>query len=369
MKEELRRGIKKPINLLFICVSSLLMISLFTYVHLDRYETFEIRNKGETSQVNGALMEYEIVDSSEGSTLYQNLLLQKSILAKQLNSVLFNEPQKYIETSLELTNLRLEAREDQEFDTNMEALQPGITSILKDNTYYGFLEKNQEEVILKPESIGSLVFLFLSVLGVIWFPICAFLTANALEDEYEHSSLVKGQPTTFMKRMIHKVLVLYAFFALSFGLALVIGGLLTQFLGNPINDLGNSQAVQLIDFLVLKNWQVMLSYFVYLSVLFFFVFSLSIFLNVVVRNFYLTLIIEICFYAITILLPNLISYLPWYVGSYIIPTYLFNGNYLLENPQTQLNPVYGLVSLLISILILNSLTSLLTKRGLKGVRE
>ena len=368
MKEEFRRGIKKPINLLFIVLSSLIMISVFIYVHIDRYQTFEIKNRSEATQVNGALYNYEIVDITEGSTLYQNLLTQNSVLARQLNSVLFNQPKKYIETSQELTELRLAIRDDKEFDQNIAALQPNITSILKDHTYYSHLEETNEEVILKPESFGSLTLLFLSVLGVIWFPACAFLTANVLEDEYEHTSLVKGQPRTFIHRMFHKVAVLYSFFALSFVLALVVGVILTQIWGNPINDLNNSQAIQLIQFSIIKNWQAILGYFIYLSILFFFIFSLSVFLNVVIRNFYLTLIIEICFYAVTILLPGFISYIPWYVGSFIIPTFLFNGTYLENNPEAILNPVYGTISLLLSIIILNVITSLITKRGLKGVR-
>ena len=103
--------------------------------------------------------------------------------------------------------------------------------------------------------------------------------------------------------------------------------------------------------------------------LFVFVFMLSVFLNVLVKNFYLTLIIELIFYGITILMPAFISQSPWYIGSFIIPSYLFNGDYLSGQTTTLLNPIVGMIYLIIASGILGFFTSILSKRGLKGVRS
>ena len=369
MKEELRRAIKRPINILFMLLGVLTMSALFFYVHTDKYQTFEIKNKSEAMQINASLLPFQIVNSDEGGAVYQNLLMQKSILAKQLNSVLFDQPKKYIETSQELTQLRLELRDEDEFNESISMLQPEITTTLKENAYYSYLIKNQEEVVLKPESFSSLTLLFLVILGICWFPICAFLTANVLEDEYEHSSLVKGQPRPFMKRMLTKISVLYSFFVISFVGSLVTALLWTQTLGNPLFDVTKVNAVQLLDFVILQNWQIIGLYFIYLSLLFVFVFMLSVFLNVLVKNFYLTLIIELIFYGITILMPAFISQSPWYIGSFIIPSYLFNGDYLSGQTTTLLNPIVGMIYLIIASGILGFFTSVLSKRGLKGVRS
>lgn len=369
MKEELRRGIKRPLNGLFLLLGIILMTGLFVYVHTDQYETFEIKNKSEAIEVDGALLPYQIVNSDEGDAVYQNLLKQKSVLARQLNSVLFNQPKKYISTSQELTNLRLDLRNATSFEEELSFLQPSLESVLKDEAYYTYLAEQEEEVILKPESIASLTILFLTVLGVIWFPICAFLTANILEDEYEHTSLIKGQPQPFMKRMMKKFSVLYLFFVVSLLGAFLVGGILTQLLGNPVNDLSHVNAIQLMSFVILKNWQIICAYFIYMSILFLFVFTLSVLLNIVFRNFYLTLIIELAFYGLTILLPDFIAQAPWYIGSYIVPSYLFNGNYLTDTSSGLLNPVVGSLYLLVASGLLSMLASLLSKRGLKGVKN
>lgn len=368
MKEEFRSAIKKPINLLFICLGSLLMTGIFIYVHTDNYETFRNKNKSADSQLSGALLSFKIVDSDEGSSAYQNLLYQKSEIAKQLNSVLFEEPDKYNETSLELTNLRLSLREEPDFTEQVSLLQPKLAAILKDKVYFSYLTQTGEQVILKPESFGSLTLIFLSVIGVACFPVFAFLTSNILEDEFEHSSVVKGQPIPFIKRMLKKALVLYEMFIISFGLALLTSILLTQFLGNPITDFNSGSVVQLMNFIVIKNWQVISLYLIYLSVLFFFTVSLSIFLNVLLRNFYLTLILELLLFAIPILLADLIGKSPWFIGGFLIPTYLFEGNYLVESTQSLLNPVFGVAYLILASILLIWLTSILTRRGLKGVR-
>ncbi|NKC67310.1 hypothetical protein HED35_04350 [Vagococcus fluvialis] len=367
MKEEFRRAVKRPLNILFMLLGCLLMSILFTYVHTDKYQTFELKNKSEALQVTASLLSFQVVNSDEGTPVYQNLLLQKSILARQLNSVLFEQPKKYIETGQELNQLRLEIRKEKDFTDSIKILQPNITETLKEEAFYNHLIDNKQEVILKPETFGSLTLLFLTILGVVWFPICAFLTANVLEDEYEHSSLVKGQPKTFMKRMLTKISVLYIFFVISFTAALGVSFLLTQILGNPMNDLNQVNVIQLVNFSILANWKIIGLYFVYLSILFVFVFILSVFLNIIVKNFYLTLIIELIIYALTILLPGFISQAPWYLGSFIIPSYLFNGHYLTDT-TTLLNPVFGAVYLVVASVILGFLTSLISKRGLKGVR-
>ena len=103
--------------------------------------------------------------------------------------------------------------------------------------------------------------------------------------------------------------------------------------------------------MILQNWQIIGLYFIYLSLLFVFVFMLSVFLNVLVKNFYLTLIIELIFYGITILMPAFISQSPWYIGSFIIPSYVFNGDYLSGQTTTLLNPIVGMIYLIMKIAI------------------
>lgn len=368
MKEEFRRAIKRPLNILFMLLGCLMVSAIFTYVHTDKYQTFEIKNKSEALQVTASLLSFQVVDSKDGTPVYQNLLLQKSILARQLNSVLFEQPKGYIENSQELNQLRLDIRKEKDFTESINMLQPNLTETLKEEAFYNYLIDHEQEVILKPETFSSLTLLFLTVLGVVWFPICAFLTANVLEDEYEHSSLVKGQPKTFMKRMLTKISVLYAFFIINFVVSLGVSFLLTQFLGNPLHDINQVNVIQLIGFSILANWKIIGLYFMYLSILFIFVFILSVFLNVIIKNFYLTLIIELIIYALTILLPDFISQAPWYLGSFIVPSYLFNGYYLTDTTATLLNPVFGAVYLVAVSVILGLLTSSISKRGLKGVR-
>ena len=68
-------------------------------------------------------------------------------------------------------------------------------------------------------------------------------------------------------------------------------------------------------------------------------------------------------------MPAFISQSPWYLGSFIIPSYLFNGDYLSGQTTTLLNPVVGMIYLIIAGGILGFFTSVLSKRGLKGVRS
>ncbi|MEG0256392.1 MAG: hypothetical protein RR554_11010 [Vagococcus sp.] len=368
MGEEFKSILKKPINLLFIGVGMILVSVLFMIVSTNQYDTFEKQNKRESYQIAGSMLAFQFVDVDEGNPIYQNLSEQTQIIARQLNSVLFDQPKKYIESSYEMTKLRKELRQEEGFNKDIELLQPTLAKIKMDDAYFSYLLKNDETVYLKPETFSTLSLLFFSILGVLWFPICAFLTANILEDEYEHKSLVKGQPITFLKRCLKKYLALFSLFMLNIGSGLILCLGLTQLFGNSVNDLNNYTVVQLISFSILRNWQVILLNVLYLAVLFSFVFVLSVFLNVLLRNFYLTLIIEMLFYSLTILLPEFISDSPWYLGGYLIPTYLFEGKFLTDSSSALLNPLFGMGYLLVMSGVLLFLISSLSKRGLKGVK-
>ena len=71
MKEEFRRAIKRPINVLFILLGCLLMSGIFFYVHTDKYQTFELKNKSEATQIDASLLPYQIVNSDQGSVSYR----------------------------------------------------------------------------------------------------------------------------------------------------------------------------------------------------------------------------------------------------------------------------------------------------------
>lgn len=362
-----RNMLKKPINIVFLFLSIILMIISFFYVYTDQYDTFENQNRRADYQIDGALLSFEMVDTAEGSPIYQNLALQKREIAKQLNSVLFEKPDKYIETGKELAKLREDLRKEKGFNHEIEMLQPPLSKTKMDNIYFTHVLKTNEIVYLKPETFSTLSLFFFSILGIIWFPVCAFLTANILEDEYEHKSLLKGLPETFLSRCLRRYRTLSKFFIIGLLGALLLGFMLTQLFGNGVNDLGQSQVVQLISVTILKNWQVILLYIFYLVILFSFVFTLSIFLNVLLKNFYLTLILEMIFYALTILLPEFISESPWYLGAYLIPTYLLEGRFLTNTTSVFLNPIVGMGYLLMTTYLLVLLISLMSKRGLKGV--
>lgn len=74
------------------------------------------------------------------------------------------------------------------------------------------------------------------------------------------------------------------------------------------------------------------------------------------------------FYSLTILLPEFISDSPWYLGGYLIPTYLFEGKFLTDSSSALLNPLFGMGYLLVMSGVLLFLISSLSKRGLKGVK-
>lgn len=366
MKVMVKNSIKNKKGIFSICFMSLLMIGLLTYMNINKSEIFEEQNRTEFISLDALILSFESTNNKE--SLYQNLLLQKSEVSKQQNGLLFNDTEKYKDSSLELSNLRLEARNDPNFLSLTQGLQPKLSETLKNNLYYTYLANSNEEFLFSYESFGSIAILFFVILGITWFPICIFLTGDILEDEYEHSTLMKGQPINFMKRLFNKINNLYFIVLSSIFSALIIGFTVTLILGNPVSDLLNSHVIQLVKFIVMKNWQIVLFNIIYLSILFFFTAILSSFLNLLIRNYYLTIILELLLFSIPILFPLFTSKSPWFISGFLLPTYLFNGTYLSNQPTTLLNPIFGGIYLIFCSIILLFIISSVSKKGLKEIR-
>lgn len=352
MRFEFIKEIKQPLVLFFLTFCVILPLVLFIGLKKELFGGFYQENRLDTIQVEALLMQYEKVDVELGDSMYQGLVLEESLLARQYNSVLFDEPDKFKDVSYELESLKKTLQTNPDYDKIADFQAPAYQTE-KNFQLFSYLKEHNQPYILKPVSIGAFLIVVFSAIGVVWFAVCAALTSRVLEDDLNHSSIIKGQPYRFSQRMFRKFCVLLILSLVGFLLIFITSLGLTQFYGDPVNDFSYKEIVYLLDFVIINYWQWLIGFIIYLIIMLVFTFLLSILFNQLTKNFSLTLLLELALYVLTLFIGYSDKLTPAFIGYYLMPTALFEGRFL----SSMLNPLGGTVYLSVaSILLIGAIT-------------
>ncbi|MGX6971182.1 hypothetical protein [Vagococcus bubulae] len=301
-------------------------------------------NQSETLQIDIALLDYRQMASEDGSELYRNLLEQASQIARQSNALLFQDERKFIDTSIELTAIQEKAQTLDGF-ADIVSLQKTRTQIQRDKVYYQNLKQDHETLSLGKQSFGRLLVSLLSMLGFVWFPLMSLVNSRLVVEEKDHESLVKGQPRSLIQRLVRicgkRFLVIMGIFIGSISYLALL-----QFFDNKLfGDFGSVEVIKQQVFVVISVLGKM-SYFVLFGALLYLAsFLLSIMLNTITNNSYVTVIVECLVYSLLFLFPSIIQLSVFQWLGILSPSLIIDGQWNLSTNQ-------GLIILITMILIL-----------------
>lgn len=339
-------------NVLTFLFVALFVFGLAIFMENKDVGNLVIQKTSEYQNLTSALSRFQEMDASQdgdSSDIYQNLNQQQRLVTLQRAAANLDRPEMFVNSAIELSNLRkvafdLEGYEDVAvylptytenqlesiFYENLRTL--GIP-IFKDNlTFYQFL-----------------IFLF-GILGSFWFIFLAFYSCGLMIDDFRHTSIIKGYPIPFEQYVAAKGISTLSIILLVI-VELVICSLpLIYFRG--LGDSSYPVAVFDGDFEIYTITQYIGVCLLYMVCIAIFVILLSIILNMLLKNMYLTLFVQLFLFTLPMLLPKLISLFPFNPYNYMNFTSLLNGESLdLSNPVV-LNSTHGLISILLSIVIL-----------------
>ncbi|MEK3979488.1 ABC transporter [Psychrobacillus sp. FSL K6-2836] len=299
-----------------------------------------------------AMNKFQIVDASEygdGSDIYKNIVKQYYTYPKQGMALKTEQPELFIETALELTELRKQAFEMDDYDLVAVNLPSKIQNEM-DSYYYQYLKEN--DLVLSFGSLSFypfLAFLF-SIVGSVWFVLICIYASNIMIDDFRHTSLIKGYPIAFTKYVLAKCMTSMGIVFI-FIIELIVCSLpLIYFKG--LGQASYPVAVfngEVTIYPIYKYIAVSIVYMICLAV---FAILLSVILNVLLKNVYLTLFVQIILVVIPILFPALIELLPFNPFNYVNFPSVLNGDTLNLETPVALNSNAGLVILCISIVLL-----------------
>ena len=340
---------KNIVAFLFVAV---LVIGLAVYMENEDVGNLVAEKTAEHQNLIAAVNQYQVLDATEesdSSDIYKNIVQQKKLVALQRAATNMDRPDLFVDSAIELAELRknsfnLEGYED------VAIYLPTKTENELEMIFYDHLKELDFPIFTDSLSFYQfLIFLFV-ILGSFWYIFLAFFTSGIMIDDFRHTSLIKGYPILFNQYITAKGLsTIVIIFVLIIELFLCslplifIRGLGDASYPVAVFD-GNFEIYSIVQYI-----GICLLYMICIGI---FVILLSIILNVLLKNMYLTLFVQLFLYVLPLIYPRIISLLPYNPFNYMNFTSLLSGQSLDLAYPVVLNANYGLITIVISSLLM-----------------
>lgn len=266
--------------------------------------------KSDYYHAQAILSKFQVKDASEngdGSELYKNLTRQKRAISLQIAGLIVEDYGLYYEGAFNIAKLRQEAFEMEEYE-KVAILLPSKLQNTLDYLYYKTLMDEDKNTISNLSQLIPFLLYIFSLIGSGWYIFISFYTSAILLDDFDHSSIIKGYPVRFDYYIISKCIIAFLYVIAFITLIFVSATpLLKNGLGDPLEPvrayLGEATLISSIQYIALC-----VGYMIVISV---FVMLLSIILNVLLKNMYLTLFVHFILFFLPMIFPSLISLFPY----------------------------------------------------------
>ncbi|MFJ7979948.1 ABC transporter [Lysinibacillus xylanilyticus] len=339
-------------NLVALVAVAIIVFGFMFYINAQAVGNQIVEKKGDYYSSQAILSKFQVKDASEtgdGSDLFKNLTKQKSKIALQIATLTLDRQSKYFEASLQLAELRKEAFELEGYENVAELLPSKLQNSMNYLYFKWMIDEGKDTISDLFQYIPFLLFFF-TYIGAGWYIFISFHTSSILLDDFEHSSIIKGFPVRFDYYILSKCMIAFLSIVTSILLIFVcaIPLWIINGLGNPLEPigiyLGNATLISAIQYIAMS-----VGYMILISI---FVMLLSIILNVLLKNMYLTLFVHFILFFLPMIFPSLISLIPYN------PFNFMNFNDILRGlPVDLAKPVditmnSGLIILSISIILM-----------------
>lgn len=329
------------------------LIAAFIYVASnENYKNQLVISTAEYQSASSAVSKFQVVDVNavdNSDTLFATLTKLRQALSLKLAAMKV-EDEKMLRTGLQRV---IQMREKVYTAEDFHLVKDLIPAPIHNQNERVLLEKLiEKDLTYQQENLQYWQFLLIlfTFIGIAWFPILSFYTSGIMIEDFSHSSLLKGYPVRFSTYVIAKsftkLVMIISFIALIFIVSLP----LIKIKGLGIADYpvviynGLSEAITIPQYIGIC--------IVFMVLIGLFTLLLSIIFNMLFKNMYITLFVQMLLFFLPILFPSLISLIPYN------PFNFLNFNMILEGGTLSLaNPVdvtfkTGLLIISICILVL-----------------
>lgn len=236
----------------------------------------------------------------------------------------------------------------EEYEKVEEILPSRIQNTMDLLYFKAMYEAGKNSVSDLSHYIPFLLFFF-SIVGVGWYLFMSFYTSSILLDDFEHSSIIRGYPIRFDHYILSKCVIAFLYVMAFITLILLSA---TPLLFNGLGDLREPVAVYLGEATLISSVGYIARCIGYMFVISLFVMLLSIILNVLLKNMYLTLFVHFILFFLPVIFPSFISLFPYNPFHFMNFNGILNGMTLDLTDPVDITMNVGLLTMAICILLM-----------------
>lgn len=342
---------------------AIFVLGMVFFVKSEDLGNLVMEKSNEYQSLSIALNKFQNVDATDsgnGSDLYKNLVRQQQYVVKQRMAIRMDRPELFVDTAIDLANLRASSFEMEGFDQVSNYL-PSKKENKLNSVFYQYINKAGIPFSIQSLSYFQFLAYLFSILGSIWFVFMSIYSCGIMIEEFRHTSLIKGYPITFIKYVIAKCIstmviigvFILEIFVFSLPLLFFIGS------GDPTYPIAVFDGIFDI-YPIYKYIGISLLYMVGISI---FTILLSIILNVLLKNMYLTLFLELLLFSFPLLFPNMMRLVPFNPFNYMNFPQILQGQTLDLAIPVVLTSTHGLFYIGLSIAVMVGIVRLFLSTG------
>lgn len=269
-------------------------------------------------------------ENEEEFAVSRNLSQQQAMLASQANGITFDHPDWYIESGLELAQLRLEMHKNDSFSELPSSLLPKEDRMHRDLVELKAIDEHSIPIMENSKSAAGFTRELLFLFGLFAFGYLLVFASDILMDDFEHGTMLESYPVTSFQKYTTKLFIysisVVVITAIVMGLATTIVSLVWG-IGNFNYPIGVYISG---DFRAIPLWGSVLLFFLYYFVLAVHTFLLAMVLNQYLKNNIATILVGLVLSIIPYLSPPIAYYLTFLPFHYYNMTYLLNGQFAID---------------------------------------
>lgn len=319
------------------------------------------RSYYESIEVNVGYFDSSSLRKRQYKETYDNLNQQQGYISGLQNGEVMDDPQSYLEGSIELLQAMLKGYSNNYVGASTLNVMPKY-QIHQRLVTYKYLHKHHIPVAMNSKTSSTYLIYILNLVAVFIFLYILLISSDIWIVKFDHKTVLEDIPYRVEdevkgKTAINMVLVMIPL------LISLVGAYIFAGVRNGFYSLNYPNVFYFNKIRAIPLWLNCLLFLLYTAILVIFVTSLTLLLNQITKNVYLSIFIGIAIYVLSYLPGKLLKLIFWLPSPYLNVNAIFSGTVASITGFKWLNFVTGALILLIWSAILMLCFRYLVNKG------
>ena len=327
----------------------------------DNYRQW--RSYYDSLEVNISYFDSSLLRKQEYKETYDNLNAQEGSIFSLQNGEVLSDPQTYLDGSITLFQTMLDGYRNNYLGASTLNVPPKY-QLHQRLVTYKYLYRHHIPAVMNSKASATYLIYILNFVAIFIFFYILLISNDVWMVKLDHDTVLRNIPYRVEDEVKGKTMINLA---LALGPLLIglVGAYLFAGLRNGFRSLNYPNVFYFNKIIAIPVWLDCLLFLLYTAVLVVFVTSLTLLLNQLTKNVYLTTFIGIALYVLTYLPAKMLKFIVWLPSAYLNVNDVLNGTVASKTGFAGLNLVTsGCILLVWSFILIIWFRHLVNKGGI-----